>query len=165
MFENGVFSYSNWLSFSYFYLAYQISYCYLPFVLLVSINICILYTIYELMFMPMLGSSNQRDEKLKQVKRNETTIIFLTLNFGLTALPNEIFKTILFFHFEMINLNGIYFLLNFVELSLIFFNFIFFIISLKNLRRLICNFSLWGSKKKTVDLVVDGDFVPMETNL
>jgi len=136
MLVNLEFFLSKWLNFSYFYLGYQIIYCYLPLFLLVIINLFIIYTIYQLMFMPLIESSSQRDLKIKQVKRNESVIMFLTINFGLTTLPNEVFKTILFFNYETINSNGIYILLNFFELFLILFNFISFLVNFKNLRQL-----------------------------
>ena len=116
------------------------------------------------MFKSLIESSSQRDLKIKQVKRNESVIMFLTINFGLTTLPNEIFKTILFFDYEMINSNGIYFLLNFFELFLILFNFISFLINFKKLRHLMYKICFLSSKKKSVNLVID-EFVPMETHL
>ncbi len=117
------------------------------------------------MFMPLIESSSQRDLKIKQVKRNESVIMFLTINFGLTTLPNEVFKTILFFNYETINSNGIYILLNFFELFLILFNFISFLVNFKNLRQLLGKICIGGSKKKSINLKIDGEMMPMETHL
>jgi hypothetical protein len=56
-------------SFAAFYMGFQILYIYMPTILLLLFNTILLYTLYELKFKPMLNSSVQRDQKVKQVQR------------------------------------------------------------------------------------------------
>jgi hypothetical protein len=160
-FKRKIFVYDQ-IGFNYFYLGYQILYSYLPISLLIILNLLILFTILQLMYGSFIESSGQRDDKIKQIKKNEKIIILLTIIFGFTCLPNEIFKTIINFQtiFDENLENSISLLLNLLELTLVIFYFISYFVCFKKLRRFICAFD---SRKKTVELVVE--LVPMETVL
>lgn len=155
-----------WYDFSKFYLGYQIIYCYLPILLLIIFNLFILFTIYELMYCPLLGSSAQRDLKIKQVKSNESIIIMFTLLFIITNLPHQMFKTLVnFLDKEIKNqmLDSISLLLNLLELLLVFMYFFLILCHFKKLRSFLRNFLFFSSRKKSLNLeVMNNNY---ETNL